>query len=63
MLPFIFCISESIRCLHVEACAFAFTGVAAHVQVKTPRAVRRGLVVKANFCHVAAALQTLRGRF
>ena len=54
---------ESIRCLYVKAAALAFACVAAHIQVKAPRAGGRGLVVKANFCHYAAALQALRGRF
>ena len=54
---------ESICCLYVKAAALAFAGVAAHIKVKAPWAGGRGLVVKANFCHYAAALQALRGCF
>ena len=69
MPPVVFCLFvcfiklESIRCLYVKAAALAFAGVAAHIKVKAPQAGGRGLVVKANFCHYAAALQALGGRF
>ena len=69
MPPVVFCLFvcfiklESIRCLYVKAAALAFAGVAAHIKFQAPRAGGRGLVVKANFCHYAAALQALGGRF
>ena len=47
---------KSIRCLYVKAAALALAGVAAHIKVKAPRAVGRGLVVKANFRHYTASL-------